>query len=439
MNFDKEYYLKFGHHNDNIGTVTRNISLFRSSKDVLIVPCGYGQIVNWCLANGINCHGIDKSEYLISIAQDFLKPYLSVGDIRDMSTDNKYDLVVCCDLLEHFSEEDIKISLINLKKLLCYDGKLLLRVGTDECEAFDSDPTHKTKKSNSWWLDFIIKIGFDLYHGPTDIGEYVFSTKGSDSELDFILYSSDIIKMSHKIERFDKILNLNKDIIMTDNKNNVINIFRRSDNKFQLNYNDIACISNTQSDFINVLFGENSIYFSDSCGNQLLKNKCDLIYPIESPVRVTTINDIVREKIIFTNKILLECCIKILNLQFGSIMKIVDDDDNIIFSLDIKDDMQIYSSFYFDKKTFNSIRIGSLSESLLKLDIMLDFNNCAVIAYNDNEFLIEPPVGYYCEEKSSYLKNLDLIFGKSEVFNDNIMKRNFLIDYTIQSDYAKEI
>jgi len=119
--YDQKYYLEFGHHNDNIGIVLRHYDLIKSMNRVLIVPCGTGQIVNWCLSNGISCDGFDISEFALSIAQKHLEKNLFLQDIRTIKPPlHKYNVVICADLLEHFDESDIEIS---IEKITYYNSK----------------------------------------------------------------------------------------------------------------------------------------------------------------------------------------------------------------------------------------------------------------------------------------------------------------------------
>lgn len=188
IEFDKEYYLRFGHHTDNIGVVFRHSDLLLNSKHVLIAPCGYGQIVLWCVSHGIDCDGLDVSQFLISIAQKQIKNKLYCESITEMNLPNKYDLIVCCDLLEHLDEEDINMALKKIYDHLYEDGKVIFKIGIDEIKDFDSDPTHKTKKSFWWWNNVIQSFGFSLFNGATEIGEAVYIKKN-----EFHFFSSPIV------------------------------------------------------------------------------------------------------------------------------------------------------------------------------------------------------------------------------------------------------
>lgn len=186
--FDKNYYLEFGHRNENIGTVVRHLDLFRSSKNICIIPCGYGQVVGWCLSNNLKCIGYDVSEFLTDIGQ--YKNNVFCEDLRKIEKYNDFDLIVCVDLLEHFEIDDIETSLKNLYNMLSVDGRLILRVGTDMLPEFDSDPTHKTKENMNWWLNIARSKGFYLEFGPMEIGEFVLSKKNLEEDIFEYLYEN---------------------------------------------------------------------------------------------------------------------------------------------------------------------------------------------------------------------------------------------------------
>lgn len=213
--FDKQYYLDYGHHNDNIGVVFRHSKLLLESKKTLIVPCGYGQIVLWCVSHGIDCHGVDVSDFIISISQGALKNRLFCSNITNMSLDNKFDLVVCCDLLEHLSEENIDLAIQNILNHLDDNGKAIIKIGVDEIRDFDTDPTHITRKSFFWWHRKIESFGLELYHGLTEIGEAIY------------------IKKSSTLEEFGKSI----DIGVDDLPKNICGLkcSRRIDGKLQIN------------------------------------------------------------------------------------------------------------------------------------------------------------------------------------------------------------
>ena len=212
-NYDLNYYLKHGHQNDNIGTVTRHLNLLINSQNVLVAPCGYGQIVNHINGNYSIAYGIDISEEMIKRK---IHENVKLGDIRDIKhSDNEFDLIFCCDLLEHFDEHNILKSLFELERVCKNDGYLVVRVGTDDLECFNDDLTHITKENDKWWINIIeSNTYFKLDAYCTAIGEYIFK-KNKKAKLR--------IKLEKEV----------KDYIRIKNDMIYFNIFKRPDNRIE--------------------------------------------------------------------------------------------------------------------------------------------------------------------------------------------------------------
>jgi len=216
MNFDKEYYLNFGHHNDNIGTVARHVELIKTKQRVLVVPCGYGQIMNYLLAEGIDCVGYDVNVFLIQIAQKHLHGKIFLNDIRTMKKAAKpFDLIICTDVLEHLTEDEIDASLKNMIDNMLPGGHVLMRVGTEELDVFDGDPTHKTKKSIHWWMEKFAQFGLYLYYGFTASGEMVLTKTDPKADIEHIFK---INTRPSPVLDYGQIVGASKEFIFIDQK-----------------------------------------------------------------------------------------------------------------------------------------------------------------------------------------------------------------------------
>lgn len=131
-------------------------------ETVLDVGCGIGQGVAMCRNAGIEAYGIDIA--------DTLKNYWKQANITDFCQissadkipfeDNKFDFVVCLDVLEHIPEEGIDDVL-----------KEMLRVGNgdflvDICivpamnKMVDGSEPHCLVRPVKWWMDKLDEIGF---------------------------------------------------------------------------------------------------------------------------------------------------------------------------------------------------------------------------------------------------------------------------------------
>lgn len=261
--FDKDYYLKFGYRNENIGTVVRHLDLFRSSKNICIIPCGYGQVVGWCLSNNLKCIGYDVSEFLTDISQ--YKNNVFCEDLRKIEKYNDFDLIVCVDLLEHFEIDDIEISLKNLYNMLSVDGRLILRVGTDMLPEFDSDPTHKTKENMNWWLDIVKLNGFYLERGPTEIGEFVLSKKNLEEDIFEYLWENKFEEIFTSYIKYRNILEIKDPDIFSNisdqNGKQISEAVIRKDGLLHINFNNYYYLTTEKySDKMRMLFDDSYIF-----------------------------------------------------------------------------------------------------------------------------------------------------------------------------------
>ncbi len=122
--YDREYYLgkkggvRFGYTESLRGKIVYNlanfyralmIKLFLKPKTVLDVGCGTGYLIKWLRWLGIDTHGVEISQYALDSAKESMKPYLKKADIIDLPyPDNKFDLVLTFDVLEHLERSKIK-------------------------------------------------------------------------------------------------------------------------------------------------------------------------------------------------------------------------------------------------------------------------------------------------------------------------------------------
>lgn len=122
--YDREYYMGqkggfvFKHKGSNRGRLLNFLSnfykaliikFFLKPKSLLDVGCGTGDLVGQLRRMGVDAYGIELSKHALEIANSEVKPFLKQGDIMDIPyPDNKFDLVMTFDVLEHIERSKIK-------------------------------------------------------------------------------------------------------------------------------------------------------------------------------------------------------------------------------------------------------------------------------------------------------------------------------------------
>jgi len=84
-------------------------------RTVLDVGCAMGMLVEALRDRGVEAFGIDISEYALSRVREDVRPYCRYASILD-ALPQKYDLIVCIEVLEHLSAVDAGRAIANLCK-----------------------------------------------------------------------------------------------------------------------------------------------------------------------------------------------------------------------------------------------------------------------------------------------------------------------------------
>ena len=125
---------------------------FPSNRAVLLeVGCAKGFLVKMLREKGFKVFGIDISGYAIQNAEESIKSFVQIADIRERLPfkDNEFNGVLSVDVLEHIEEEKIGLVLKELKRV----GQKQLHFVTfgEGLDPNDKDKTHKTMKPQEWW------------------------------------------------------------------------------------------------------------------------------------------------------------------------------------------------------------------------------------------------------------------------------------------------
>jgi hypothetical protein len=120
--------------------------------------CAKGFLVHALRLLGYKAHGEDLSEYALNNCYPAVKDYLSLPN------DNKYDLLICKDVLEHVTEEQLPSLLLNIKEK-AEEFFFIVPFGDNDkfrIREYEIDITHVTKKDEEWWLNLFKKCGFKI-------------------------------------------------------------------------------------------------------------------------------------------------------------------------------------------------------------------------------------------------------------------------------------
>lgn len=115
-----------------------------SPTSVLDVGAANGLIVTMLRSHGIEAIGVDISRYMLDNA---LTPYLVHGSAVSLPFGTgQFDLVTSADLLEHIPEDDVRLAIVELRRVGHRNMHDICTVDTGH------DDTHVTMKPLEWWL-----------------------------------------------------------------------------------------------------------------------------------------------------------------------------------------------------------------------------------------------------------------------------------------------
>lgn len=122
---------------------------------VLDLGCAHGATVRAFKARGIDCYGVDCSEYIISVAAEDIKNYLYVGDMHDLPLALRliapFDIVCSKDVLEHSDEESIDNLLLHLSSMSSLQIHFINTAEYDY-QLATGDESHTLLRPLDWWI-----------------------------------------------------------------------------------------------------------------------------------------------------------------------------------------------------------------------------------------------------------------------------------------------
>jgi len=142
-------------------------------KTVMVLGCARAYLVKAFQELGVDCRGVDISEWAIQHAPAGLQDYLFVGDICDLSffESNYFDVITAMDVFEHIAVPDLFAALDEVKRIANDVLILKLPISNDDQhpdQTNGDDKSHISVYSLAWWHHQLEQRGFTLENQRVD-------------------------------------------------------------------------------------------------------------------------------------------------------------------------------------------------------------------------------------------------------------------------------
>ncbi len=143
---------------EEASTIMDTLEFISPDATILDYGCAKGYLVHALRRLGLRAYGEDISDYALKNCHP------NVIGLVGKPTDKQYDVVLCKDVLEHITEEDLSSFLPHLKTR----GKLFIIAvpladdGKYRILSYETDKTHVTKQDEEWWCNSFRKAGFKI-------------------------------------------------------------------------------------------------------------------------------------------------------------------------------------------------------------------------------------------------------------------------------------
>lgn len=132
---------------------------------LLDIGFGYGHIENEIVREKLNIkmYGIDISKYAVQNAKSKYK-----GTFLQSSTDkipfkeNYFDVVIALDILEHIPKKLILSTLLEINRVLCENGILIISIPVNESTVDCQNNHHLRKYTEKQIKTEVVKCGFEI-------------------------------------------------------------------------------------------------------------------------------------------------------------------------------------------------------------------------------------------------------------------------------------
>ena len=143
---------------DNPKFIISEILQLKPLGKVLDIGCGNGKLVNLLHERGEDIIGIDASDTVIDLCNKQNGRFMQASVLDLPFEDNSFDTLISTDCLEHISEEDLKIGVIEMARVTKKQLYLRIAVRPDRDRKW-----HLTVKSRIWWEKLFLKSGLRLH------------------------------------------------------------------------------------------------------------------------------------------------------------------------------------------------------------------------------------------------------------------------------------
>jgi len=136
----------------SFGSIADRIVRDVNPGTMLDAGCAMGFLVESLRDRGVDCFGVDVSNYAIQNVRQDIQPYCRVGLVTDPFP-QKYDLVTCIEVLEHLPPLESELAVENLCRHT--DDILFSSTPFDHKEA-----THFNVQPPEYWAELFARQGF---------------------------------------------------------------------------------------------------------------------------------------------------------------------------------------------------------------------------------------------------------------------------------------
>lgn len=117
------------------------------NKSVLVLCSAFGFLVEELRNLGVDAYGVDVSQYAYDMADESVKPFLTVADIRThLSTyrNNEFQLIICANSLCCFTDAEVSAMVTQINRISRDQFFLIYET---------VNPTHYNPKTITEWKD----------------------------------------------------------------------------------------------------------------------------------------------------------------------------------------------------------------------------------------------------------------------------------------------